>query len=128
MMLMLVMGMAMQVDKVADMVVNMEADKGTDKLADMVVLMVENMEVDKVSNEVPNEVAHMVVDMEDRPGLPGLAYLRCLFDFFTYFVLVFCKSRCAISCVAESLVFCIFFSSVLQKYTRQKQMCDSLAY
>ena len=82
MMLMLVMGMAMQVDKVADMVVNMEADKGTDKLADMVVLMVENMEVDKVSNEVPNEVAHMVVDMEDRPGLPGLAYLRCLFDFF----------------------------------------------
>ena len=98
MMLMLVMGMAMQVDKVADMVVNMEADKGTDKLADMVVLMVENMEVDKVSNEVPNEVAHMVVDMEDRPGLPGLAYLRCL------------------------------FSSVLQKYTRQRQMCDSLAY
>ena len=90
--------MAMQVDKVADMVVNMEADKGTDKLADMVVLMVENMEVDKVSNEVPNEVAHMVVDMEDRPGLPGLAYLRCL------------------------------FSSVLQKYTRQRQMCDSLAY
>ena len=86
MMLMLVMGMAMEVDKVADMVVNMEADKGTD------------MEVDKVSNEVPNEVAHMVVDMEDRPGLPGLAYLRCL------------------------------FSSVLQKYTRQRQMCDSLAY
>ena len=52
MMLMLVMGMAMQVDKVADMVVNMEADKGAEKLADMVVVMVVNMEVDQVANEV----------------------------------------------------------------------------
>ena len=49
---MLVMGMAMQVDKVADMVVNMEADKGAEKLADMVVVMVVNMEVDQVANEV----------------------------------------------------------------------------
>ena len=119
MMLMLVMGMAMEVDKVADMVVNMEADKGAEKLADMVVVMVVNMEVDQVANEV----AHRT----DQGNLALPTCDVCLI-FFTYFVLVFCKSRCAISCLAESLVFCIFFSSVLQKYTRQKQMCDSLAY
>ena len=122
--------MAMQVDKVADMVVNMEADKGTDKLADMVVLMVENMEVDEVSNEVPNEVAHMVVDMEDRPGLPGLAYLRCLFDFFLPSLYLYsAKADVRYLVLLNHLyLFCILFSSVLQKYTRQRQMCDSLAY